>query len=95
MTCSQHGKSSQISVYHLFPSSFEKLLQEVVVLYTNNGRHEDIYLVTVHLESIVTEKLGDTIVGFHDFGLGLFVAGDHYNGGVFSEHQFEVIDMLI
>lgn len=95
MTHSEHGKRIDIVIDDSFSASLEELFEEVVVLDSNNGRHEDVDFMAMHFEGVVPEQLGDSIVSLHDLGLGVFVSTYYYDGCIFRKHHLEVVHMLI
>jgi hypothetical protein len=55
MPGTQHREGRDFLVDDTLTTGLEELLQEIVVLYTDDGRHQNVDLVTVNLESIVAE----------------------------------------
>lgn len=95
MTSSQHGKSWYVLVYDSLATSSEVRIKEIVVLNSNDWWHQNIDLMSVDLKRVITEELGNTIIGLHNLCLGVFVATYHYNSRIFGKHHLKVILLLL
>lgn len=65
------------------------------MLHTDNWRHQNVDLMPMDFESVVTKELSNTIVRLHNLGLRFLITTDDNNGSVISEHHLKIIKLLL
>ena len=57
--------------------------------------HKNVDLMTMHFKRVISEQLGDAVVGFHDLRLRVFVSRDDHDSCIISEHHVKVVLLLV
>jgi hypothetical protein len=74
VACAVHSKGLDVHVNDTFFACFEELVQDHMVLSTDDWRLKDVDLMALDFEGIVAEETSDAVVGLDDFSLGVTVA---------------------
>lgn len=95
MPGTQHCVCVYFCIYDTLFACFEEGLKEVVVLDSNDGRHQNVHLMAMNLKSVVSKKLRDTVVCLHNLCLRIFISWYYNNSSIFCKHHLKIIQVLV